>query len=256
MVDIEIKDVDPENIDEEHICCAIGNDKTNKERAQLKKDWLKNEFPKGHRFKKYDVRGKVFIEYSPAEAAWFPVVADGYHFIQCLWVSGRFKGQGLSRGLLEEMEKDIEGSKGIVAIASDKKRGFMVHRKFYQKMGFVECDSAPPFFHMMVKKFDEDAPDPRFTEKAKRCKLEGGKGLTFFYSHLCPFNEAFTDIMIEAASRFDVEVTKVKVETSEQAKDLPTPWGVFSVFLDEDLLSHEVTTMNKFEKILEEKLGN
>ena len=32
--------VTKDNIDDEHICCAIGNDKENKERAQTKKAWL------------------------------------------------------------------------------------------------------------------------------------------------------------------------------------------------------------------------
>jgi len=73
-----------ENIDNEHICCAIGNDAVNKRRAEEKKDWLRERFKQGHRFKKADLRGKVFIEYCPAEIALFPIEAEGYMFIQCL----------------------------------------------------------------------------------------------------------------------------------------------------------------------------
>ena len=254
MDDLEIIEVNEDNIDTEHICCAIGNDRKNRRRADVKKDWLKKRFADGHTFKKIDVRGKVFIEYDLAENAWFPIEADGYNFIQCLWVSGRYKGQGFSRKLMEELEKDSEGRKGIVAIASPKKKGFMVEKNYYENMGFVECDFVPPYYQLMVKKFDDDAENPRFTDKAKKAKLEGGKGLTFFYSDMCPFNEEYTDIMIEAASKFDVPVKKVKINSKEEAKDLPTPWGNFSVFLDEDLITHEVTTMKKFQKMLEELL--
>ena len=34
-----------------------------------RKAWLKERFPEGHTFKKFDVGGKVFIEYVPAEYA-------------------------------------------------------------------------------------------------------------------------------------------------------------------------------------------
>ena len=136
MDDLEIIEVNEENIDNEHICCAIGNDKVNSRRAEVKKEWLRKRFQDGHTFKKFNVRGKVFIEYDMAENAWFPIEADGYNFIQCLWVSGRYKGQGLSRKLIEELERDSICRKGIVAIASPKKKGFMVEKKFYEKMGF------------------------------------------------------------------------------------------------------------------------
>ena len=39
---------------------------------------------------------ECFIEYIPAENAWVPINADGYMYIDCLWVSGSFKGKGYS----------------------------------------------------------------------------------------------------------------------------------------------------------------
>ena len=37
-------------------------------------------------------RGKCFIEYISAENAWVPIAADGWLYINCLWVSGAMKG--------------------------------------------------------------------------------------------------------------------------------------------------------------------
>ncbi len=62
---MKIISIDKNNIDEEHICCALGNDKENKERAQTKKDWMKERFGDGLAFKRLDDRGKIFIEYMP-----------------------------------------------------------------------------------------------------------------------------------------------------------------------------------------------
>ncbi len=50
------------NIDREHICCAIGNDKANQARALTKKDWMRERFKDGLVFKRLNERGKVFIE--------------------------------------------------------------------------------------------------------------------------------------------------------------------------------------------------
>ena len=54
MQDEKIITLNEQNIDSEHICCAIGNDAENLSRASMKKEWLKKEFSKGHVFKKFD----------------------------------------------------------------------------------------------------------------------------------------------------------------------------------------------------------
>lgn len=53
-----------ENIDEEHICCAI-RDKKHQNGVYIKKEWMKNKLKGGHVFKKLNARGKTFIEYEP-----------------------------------------------------------------------------------------------------------------------------------------------------------------------------------------------
>lgn len=250
--EIDIITLSNENIDSEHICCALGNDKKNQKRAATKKSWLKERFPEGHTFKKFDLRGKVFIEYVPAEYAWFPIEAPGYNFIQCLWASGRYKGKGFGRRLLEECEKDSKnhGKNGLVAVTGLKILPFTVDRRFYLKKGFEICDDAPPYFIMLVKKFNEYAPTPHFTKKAKTVKIPGKEGLTFFYSDMCPFNADYVDVMIETAIKHGIKSEKIKVESLKQAKDLPTPFGIFSVFYNGKFLTHEVMAEKKFDKLL------
>ena len=82
--------VTKENPEKEHICCAISNNKD--VQVSSKKAWLADRFDEGLVFLKSVERGKCFIEYIPAENAWIPIEADGYMYIDCLWVSGSFKG--------------------------------------------------------------------------------------------------------------------------------------------------------------------
>lgn len=53
------------NISSEHICCAF-SDKKCADGYEAKKQWLVSQFPRGYVFRKFDIRGKVFIEYCPA----------------------------------------------------------------------------------------------------------------------------------------------------------------------------------------------
>ena len=65
-----------ENIDKEHICCAMSG-----QQSLAKKEWLKQRFEEGLVFYRSAERGKCFIEYIPAENAWVPIDADGYLYI-------------------------------------------------------------------------------------------------------------------------------------------------------------------------------
>lgn len=94
----------PENLESEHICCAISNAKD--PQVIAKKQWLAERLGEGLVFLKADARWKCFIEYVPAEDAWAPIDAPGYMFIDCLWVSGSFKGHGYSNDLLNECIRD------------------------------------------------------------------------------------------------------------------------------------------------------
>lgn len=71
-------------------------------------------------------RAKVFIEYLPAQHAWAPIEAPNYMYINCLWVSGKYKNQHHARRLLERCIEDAQaqGMDGIVHIVGKKKLPF------------------------------------------------------------------------------------------------------------------------------------
>jgi len=61
-----------ENIEKEHICCAISNN--NDIQVLSKKIWLKERFDDGLIFLKSEQRGKCFIEYIPAKMHGIPLL--------------------------------------------------------------------------------------------------------------------------------------------------------------------------------------
>ncbi len=57
-----------DNLDEEHLCCAI-SDKKHQQGVKNKKEWLKERIKDGHVFRKLNAQGKVFIEFAPLDKA-------------------------------------------------------------------------------------------------------------------------------------------------------------------------------------------
>ena len=248
---IKIISLTEENIDQEHICCGFSDQKI-AEGTRLKKDLIKKRLTDGFTFKKADVRGKVFIEYVPAEYAWSPVDAPGYSFIHCLWVSGRFKGQGFGSELLNECFRDSRNRNGIVCVTTKKVMPFLTDKGFFLKHGFQLADTAPPYFELMVKPFKK-APLPRFRESAKKGTVDNTEGLTFVYSDLCPFTDHWVDRLIEFAEDKNFTCKKTKLKTLTQARNAPSAFSVFSIFYNGEFLTHKIPSQKEFHKILLEK---
>ncbi len=159
---MKIITIDKNNIETEHICCAIGNDKKNAERSKSKKLWMRNAFDDGLVFKRLDARGKVFIEYMPVEKVWKPITGHNFMTINCLWVSGQYKGKGLSTMLVDDCIRDAKSQKmdGVVVVSSSKVMPFLTDKKFFIKNGFSVSDTADPYFELLSLKFNNKAVIP------------------------------------------------------------------------------------------------
>lgn len=154
-----------ENIDKEHICCAI-SDKKHQAGVDSEKEWIKVKLNDGFVFRKLDVRGKVFIQYEPIETAWVPISGKKYEYIYCLWVAGNFKGQGIAKELLEYTIFDAKEKRmnGICTLSSKKKKPFLGDKKFFEHYGFKVVDSIGEYELLALNFNDEETP--RFNDNA------------------------------------------------------------------------------------------
>lgn len=243
-----------ENLETEHICCAIANNKDCQ--VMSKKSWIKARLDEGLVFLKYNVRGKCFIEYIPAEYAWIPIEAEGYMYIDCLWVSGQFKGHGYSTLLLDECIKDSKskGKKGLVALSSPKKMGFLADPKYLRYRGFQTTDTANPYFELMYLPFNEVADKPHFKAHIKQIdKKAMQNGFVLYYTSQCPFTAKYVPLLGDIAQKRNIDFQVVYIATAEQAQNAPSPFTTFSLFYNGEFITHEILSEKKFEKILKEK---
>lgn len=251
---MELIKITNDNLETEHICCAISNNKDIQ--VSSKKSWLSERLREGLVFLKGDVRGKCFIEYIPAEYAWAPVDADGYLYIDCLWVSGQFKGHGYSNLLLDACIADAEkqGKKGLVILSSKKKLGFLSDPAYMRYKGFEIADTAPPFFELLYLPLDKSAQKPRFKASVRETRHNDmGKGFTILYTNQCPFTAKYVPLLENAAKKRNAEFRVQHILTREQAQNSPIPFTTFALFYDGEFITHEILSEKKFEKILDDK---
>ena len=217
--------VTKENLEKEHICCAISNNKDIQ--VSSKKACLADRFDEGLVFLKSVERGKCFIEYIPAECAWNPIEAPGYMYINCLWVSGSFKGHGYSSDLLSECIEDSKekGKEGLCILAATRKKPFLADPKFLKYKGFEACDEADNGIQLWYLPFEEKTEPPVF--KAK-----------------------YVPILEETAQKNGIPFKAVKIESRKDAQNVPTPITTYALFCDGEYVTNEQMNDKKFLKLV------
>lgn len=243
-----------ENIDAEHICCAIA-DKKCAEGYELKKAWLKKEFENGSVFRRLDARAKVFIEYTPAEKAWLPVDAPGYLMINCFWVSGQYKGKGYAKALLLSAIDDAknQGKTGLVTVAGTKKFHFMSDAAWLSKQGFETVDKLPEGFSLLALKLNPDSANPAFKDCVRSGECFDKDGLVVYYTNRCPFTDYYVNgPLCMLAQEHNIPLKIIRLATREQAQTACTPATIFSVFYNGKFVTTDLSicTASRFAKIL------
>lgn len=238
-----------DNLPSEHICCAISNDRD--VQVASKKAWLAARFDEGLVFLKSAERGKCFIEYVPAEAAWVPIDAPGYTYIDCLWVSGSLKGHGYSNDLLGECVKDsrAQGRKGLCILSTAKKKPFLADPKYLGYKGFSVADRSECGIELWYLPLEDGAEPPRFKDCAKRPRV-AESGFVLYYTHQCPFNAKYVPIVEETAKANGVPFRAILLDTREAAQSAPTPVTTYALFRDGEFLTNEQMNDTRFLKLL------
>lgn len=236
-------------IETEHICCALGA-KQYEHAVKEKKKWLRERMDEGLVFSRLDERAKVFIEYLPAEMAWVPIQAQNYMYINCLWVSGRYKNNGYAKQLLSECKEDAmnRGMDGIVHIVGQKKYPYLSDKTFLEHMGFETVDRGEPYFQLMALKWNDQGVIPSFSKQLKT--VSDDKGIAIYYTAQCPFAVGIIDELRKVAENKNVTFKSFQITSREEAQNSPTIWTTFGLFYNGEFITHEIISPNKFEKLL------
>jgi L-amino acid N-acyltransferase YncA len=245
----EIVDTNADNIDG---CSLCGNKDADNLGRRRKANWLKQRYAEGLRYKvlRSEKSGDIgMIEYTLGNHAWRPVEAAGYLVIHCLTVAGKHKGQGLGTGLLDSCLRDATKSncRGVAVVTGSG--SFMAASDLFIKAGFVSVDRIGPY-ELLVKKFKKTAPDPRFIVEPERVLKRYKKGLTILAADQCTYVIKSVERIAEAARTLGLEPKVVRVASAKASRELPTPYGVFSIVYDGKLIAERPISATRFKNIM------
>jgi ribosomal protein S18 acetylase RimI-like enzyme len=248
---MRIIDVTADNVEKTGFFCLMSRRKS--EGYQRKLRWLHERFDEGLRIKMLDLSegGRGFIEYIPGEYAWRPVEASGYLFIHCLWVVGKSKGNGYAKLLLRECLADANrcGAQGVAMVTSEG--NWLVGKKLLLNRGFKSVDQAPPGYELLAKDIGP-APPPLFPTDWDRRAASFGEGLTVVRTDQCPYLDDAVNTTLEAGRERGLKIRAVELSSAREVRErAPSPYGVFSIVVDGEVLSHYYQPKKKLNELLD-----
>lgn len=243
---MNLKRITLENLKQEHICCAI-SEKKGENCVSSKKAWLKERLNEGLSFVKLDVRGKVFIEYIPADYAWYPIVASGYMHINCFWVSGQYKGQGIANQLLQTCieEAKEKGMRGITVITSKKKLPYTNDGNYLKYKGFKIADTYESIYELLFYPFEETIQKPYFDIKPMK---KSSSEFVLYYTNQCPHCEKYAPMMKTWLNDRGYTCELRKIDSLLKAKHAPCAITTYGLFRHGKYLTNEILSEKSLDK--------
>ena len=172
-------------------------------------------------------------------------------YIDCLWVSGSFKGHGYSNDLLSACINDSKEKekKGLCILSASKKKPFLADPKYLKYKGFEVCDEADNGIQLWYLPFEKGAETPTFRECAKHPHI-GEKGYVLYYTNQCPFKAKYVPVLEETASNNVIEFRAIKIVSREDAQKAPTPITTYALFSNGEYVTNEQMNDKKFLKLI------
>ncbi len=254
---VGIFDTNLDNILDYGIC---GYKNLKHEGLRRKIEWLKDRFPEGMKVKTLysDEDGtQGMIEYIPGEYSWRPVEASGYMFIHCIFVGFKrdYKGKGYGSWLVDECLKDAaKGNMSGVAVVA-REGPFMAGKELFVKNGFEVVDKAPSDFELLVRRFNQKAPVPKFRGDWQKRLSQYSEGLTIFQSDQCPYLAKCVPEISETAEKvYGIKPKIVDLRSCRDAQNSPCPFGVFGIIYQGKIIAEHMISSKKFANIMRKEL--
>lgn len=237
---MNIINVTARNVNETGFFCKMSQPRC--EGYQRKLRWLSARFKEGLSLKLLDLSqgGRGFIEYLPGEFAWRAIDARGYMFIHCLWVVGASRKHGYAAQLLGHCIADArrQRMRGVAMLAS--RGNWLLDPRFLAHHGFqtVAATDSPPHLELMALRFGR-AADPTMPGDWHGRAGKFGPGLTIIRTDQCPYLDDAVKATLAAGQSLCLKTRVVELSSAAEVRRLaPSPFGVFSIVLNGQLLSY------------------
>ncbi len=176
------------------------------------------------------------------------IEADGWLYVNCLWVSGSMKGHGYSSDLLDECIRDAKAQdkQGIAILCAEgRKREFLADPKFLTYKGFQTADVSDCGINLMYLPLDVNTEPPKFKDCAKHPQV-AEDGFVLYYTDQCPFTYYWVPRVQEAAKEHNISLKTIHITDKETAQNVPAPVTAYALFRDGKFLTQGIQSDKKF----------
>lgn len=162
-------------------------------------------------------------------------------YIDCLWVSGQYKGKGYGDQLLDQCIDDsrAKGKKGLVCLSSKKKMPFLADPGYLKHRGFKVADTASPYYELFYLPFSDPGTVPAIKDVARNGCVDE-KGLILYYSDQCPHTSKYVPLLAGNLKELGLECRFRKLETKEDAQSAPVPFTTYALFYNGKFITNEI----------------
>jgi GNAT superfamily N-acetyltransferase len=253
MKDIEIIDTNSDNILQYGVC---GYKDIKRAGYPEKIEWLKERYKEGLKIKILNSKKdgtQGMIEYIPGEYCWRPIEAKGYMFIHCLFVGFKrdYKGRGYASLLLNECINDARKKKMNGVAVLTRKGPFMVSKEIFIKKGFEIVDTAKPDFELLVNKFNNKYPNPKFKVNWEKRLEEFIEGLTIIRADQCPYTvKNVNEISENAKKTYNINPKIIDLKNYKEAQNSPCPFGTFCIIYNGKVIAYHPISKTRFTNIM------
>jgi len=123
------------------------------------------------------------------------------------------------------------------------------------KNGFEVVDKAEPDFELLVKKFKKETPAPKFKGNWDKVLEKYKKGLTILWSDQCPYiAKSIHEIRETIKERYGIKANIVEIKDHKQAQNAPSPYAIFSLIYEGELLAFHPISNKRFMNIMDKVL--
>ena len=106
------------------------------------------------------------------------------------------------------------------------------------------CENLPSGFVLLALSFGSTGTEqiPGFNESVRNPVLPATQGCVVYYSNRCPYAEYHVqNSLVETCQKRDIPLHVVKLETLEQAQAAPSPATIFSLFMDGQFVTTDLS---------------
>ena len=257
---MKIIEVNLENYKDYDLFCK--KSQKNKPGYKNKESWALKRFKEGMKIQLLHVKetkgftSRGFIEYIPGKFTWRGIKASEYMVIHCLWVVGKQKGKGYGTKLIQKCIDDAKlgGFGGVATVTTT--RTWASKKAIFEKNGFSAGDAYEPL-ELMVLKFDDKIPDPKFIPDSEKEIGRDGilpepsrKGITIYYADQCPYMVGLRNQLEEISDELKIPYNEIHMDSLKKARSCPHPYGVCAIFLNGKFLTYTYETKKKFLKLI------